>query len=103
MFKKQSNEINYVDLSRYNLKKNNVLEKLITTNSDLIIDCSKIIPKESLLIKLDDHQKKTIKCFVVIIQHKMQNKFINDFNFVPTKKEAYDFIYLERIQRDLGY
>ena len=102
MIKKQSKEINYIDFSRYNIKKNNVFEELIITNSDIIINCSKIIPNESLLIKLDSHQKKITKCFVVIIQPKMQNTFINNFNFVPTKKEAYDFVYFEQLQRDLG-
>ena len=103
MIKKQSKEINYIDFSRYNLKKNNVFEEIIITNSDIIINCSKIIPNESLLIKLDNHQKKITKCLVVIIPPKMQNTFINNFNFVPTKKEAYDFVYFEQLQRDLGY
>jgi len=103
MFKEQSEEINYMDFSRYNLKKNNVLDELLITNADLIIDCLKSIPKESLLVKLDDHQKKITKCFVVIISPKIQNTFTKDFNFVPTKKEAYDFVYLEQLQRDLGY
>ena len=103
MIKKQSKEINYIDFSRCNIKKNNVFEELIITNSDIIINCSKIIPNESLLIKLDNHQKKISKCLVVIIPPNMQNTFVNNFNFVPTKKEAYDFVYFEQLQRDLGY
>ena len=102
MFKKQSKEINYVDFGSFNNKQKQLLEELIIAKLDLIIDCSKIIPKESFLIKLAAHQKKITKCFVVIISSNIQNKFINNFNFVPTKKEAFDFVYYEQIQRDLG-
>ena len=101
MFKKQNKEINYVDLSSFDTNQNNLLDELIISKLDLIIDCSKIIPKESFLIKLAAHQKKITKCFVVIISSSIQDKFINNFNFVPTKKEAFDFVYFEQIQRDL--
>ena len=103
MFKKQNKEINYVDLSSFNTNQNNLLGELITTKLDLIIDCSKIVPKESFLIKLSAHQKKISRCFVVIISFSVKNRFIKNFNFVPTKKEAFDFVYFEQIQRDLGY
>lgn len=103
MFKKNTKEINYVNFNKLYLKKNNVLKELTISKSDLIINCSKIVPEESLLVKLDEHQKKITKCFVVIISTKIQNQFINDFNFVPTKKEAFDFVYLEQMQRELGY
>ena len=102
MFKKQNKEINYVDLSSFDTNQNNLLDELIFSKLDLIIDCSKIVPKESFLIKLAAHQKKITRCFVVIISSSIQNKFINNFNFVPTKKEAFDFVYFEQIQRDLG-
>ena len=102
MFKKQNKEINYVDLSSFDNQQNKMLEELIISKLDLIIDCSKIIPNESFLVKLAAHQKKITKCFVVIIASSIQNKFINNFNFVPTKKEAFDFVYFEQIQRDLG-
>ena len=101
MFKKQNKEINYVDLSSFNTNQNNLLEELITTKLDLIIDCSKIVPKESFLIKLAAHQKKISKCFVVIISSSVQNRFVKNFNLVPTKREAFDFVYFEQIQRDL--
>ena len=102
MLKKQNKEINYVNFSNFNNQQNKLLEELIISKLDLIIDCSKIIPKESFLIKLAAHQKKITKCFVVIISSSIENKFINNFNFVPTKKEAFDFVYFEQIQRDLG-
>ena len=101
MFNNQNKEINYVDFSSFNNEQNKLLEELMIAKLDLIIDCSKIIPKESFLIKLAAHQKKITKCFVVIISSSIQDKFINDFNFVPTKKEAFDFVYFEQIQRDL--
>ena len=103
MFRIKSKEINYVDFSSPKLKMNNLLKELTITKLDLIINCSKIIPKESMLIKLAEHQKKITKSFVVIIPSKTPNNFVKDFNFVPTKKEAYDFVYLEQIQRELGY
>ena len=102
MFNNQNKEINYVDFSSFNNEQNKLLEELMIAKLDLIIDCSKIIPKESFLIKLAAHQKKITKCFVVIISSSIQDKFINNFNFVPTKKEAFDFVYFEQIQRDLG-
>ena len=101
MFKKQNKEINYVDLSSFDTNQNNLLDELIISKLDLIIDCSKIVPKESLLIKLAAHQKKISKCFVVIISSSLQNRFIKNFNLVPTKREAFDFVYFEQIQRDL--
>ena len=101
MFNNQNKEINYVDFSSFNNEQNKLLEELMIAKLDLIIDCSKIIPKESFLIKLAAHQKKITKCFVVIISSSIQDKFINNFNFVPTKKEAFDFVYFEQIQRDL--
>ena len=102
MFNNQNKEINYIDFSSFNNEQNKLLEELMIAKLDLIIDCSKIIPKESFLIKLAAHQKKITKCFVVIISSSIQDKFINNFNFVPTKKEAFDFVYFEQIQRDLG-
>jgi hypothetical protein len=101
MFNNQNKEINYVDFSSFNNEQNKLLEELMIAKLDLIIDCSKIIPKESFLIKLAAHQKKITKCFVVIISSSIQDEFINNFNFVPTKKEAFDFVYFEQIQRDL--
>ena len=101
MFKKQNKEINYVDLSSFDTNQNNLLDELIFSKLDLIIDCSKIVPKESFLIKLAAHQKKISKCFVVIISSSVQNRFVKNFNLVPTKKEAFDFVYFEQIQRDL--
>ena len=102
MFNNQNKEINYVNFSSFNNQQNKLLEELMIAKLDLIIDCSKIIPKESFLIKLAAHQKKITKCFVVIISSSIQDKFINNFNFVPTKKEAFDFVYFDQIQRDLG-
>lgn len=101
MFKKQNKEINYVNFSSFNNQQNKLLKKLMIAKLDLIIDCSKIIPKESFLIKLAAHQKKISRCFVVIISFSVKNRFIKNFNFVPTKKEAFDFVYFEQIQRDL--
>jgi len=101
MFNNQNKEINYVDFSSFNNEQNKLLEELMIAKLDLIIDCSKIIPKESFLIKLAEQKKKITKCFVVIISSSIQDKFINNFNFVPTKKEAFDFVYFEQIQRDL--
>ena len=102
MLKKQRKGIVCAEFSNLNLKHDELLKELIISKSDLIIDCSKIIPNESVLIRLAEHQKKITKCFVVIIPPERQKILINDFNFVPTKKEAYDFVYFEQLQRDLG-
>ena len=102
MLKKQRKEIICVEFSSLNPNHSKLLKELTISKSDLIIDCSKIIPKESVLTRLSEHQKKITKCFVVIIPPERQKILINDFNFVPTKKEAYDFVYFEQLQRDLG-
>ena len=103
MLKKQREEIICLKFSSLNPKHNKLFKELTISKSDLIIDCSNITPKESVLTRLAEHQKKITKCFVVVISPEMQKIFINDFNFVPTKKEAYDFVYFEQLQRDLGY
>ncbi len=103
MLKKQRKEIICLKFSSFNPKQNELFKELTISKSDLIIDCSNIIPKESVLTRLAAHQKKINKCFVVVISPEMQKIFINDFNFAPTKKEAYDFVYFEQLQRDLGY
>ena len=103
MLKKQREEIICLKFSSLNPKHNKLFKELTISKSDLIIDCSNITPKESVLTRLAEHQKKINKCFVIVISPEMQKIFINDFNFVPTKKEAYDFVYFEQLQRDLGY
>ena len=88
MFKKQNKEINYVDFSNFNNQQNKLLEELIISKLDLIIDCSKIIPKESFLIKLAAHQKKITKCFVVIISSSIQKQVHQQFQFCTNKKRS---------------
>ena len=103
MIRKINEKINYIDFCETNFQKKLNFNELIITKSDLIINCSKVIPKESFLKKLAAHQNNINRSFVIIISSERDVKFNYDFNFVPTKKEAFDFVSLERIERDLDY
>ena len=99
MIRKINEKINYIDFCEINSQKKLIFNDLIISKSDLIINCSKVIPKESFLKKLAVHQSNINRSFVIIISSETDVKF----NFVPTKREAFDFVSLERIERDLDY
>ena len=103
MINKINEKINYIDFCENNSQKKIIFNELIITKSDIIINCSKFIPKESFLKKLAVHQSNINRSLVIIISSERDVKFNYDFNFVPTKKEAFDFVLLERIERDLDY
>ena len=103
MIRKINEKINYIDFCGRNSQKKLTFNELIITKSDLIINCTKVIPEESFLKKLAVHQSSINRSFVIIISSETDVKFNYDFNFVPTKKEAFDFVSLERIERDLDY
>ena len=103
MIRKINEKINYIDFCETDSQKKLTFNELIITKSDIIINCSKFIPKESFLKKLAVHQSNINRSLVIIISSERDVKFNYDFNFVPTKKEAFDFVSLERIERDLDY
>ena len=103
MIRKINEKINYIDFCETDSQKKLTFNELIITKSDIIINCSKFIPKESFLKKLAVHQSNINRSLVIIISSEKDVKFNYEFNFVPTKKEAFDFILLERIERDLDY
>ena len=103
MISKINEKINYIDFCETDSQKKLTFNELIITKSDIIINCSKVIPKESFLKKLAVHQSNINRSLVIIISSERDVKFNYDFNFVPTKKEAFDFVSLERIERDLDY
>ena len=41
------------------------------------------------------------KCFVIVISSDYNLKFNKEWNIVPSKNEAFDFIYFEKIQREI--
>ena len=103
MIRKINEKINYIDFCETDSQKKLTFNELIITKSDIIINCSKFIPKESFLKKLAVHQSNINRSLVIIISSERDVKFNYNFNFVPTKKEAFDFVSLERIERDLDY
>ena len=103
MIRKINEKINYIDFCEINSQKKLTFNELIITKSDLIINCTEVIPEESFLKKLAVHQSSINRSFVIIISSETDVKFNYDFNFVPTKKEAFDFVSLERIERNLDY
>ena len=48
-------------------------------------------------------QKQKNRCIVFILPLEQQINYPENWDFVPTKAEALDFIFLERMQRDLGF
>ena len=70
---------------------------------DLIIDCSKTIPKKSFLSEIWSFQKTHNRCFVIIIPLEQKTNYPESWDLVPTKQEALDLISFEQMQRELGF
>ena len=93
--------IGYTDFGDISENQKEFTEYLFKTRIDFIIDCSKVIPKKKFIKKLFVHQKNVQKCFVIVISSDYNLKFNKEWNIVPSKNEAFDFIYFEKIQREI--
>ena len=69
----------------------NLLIIYLKTRIDFIIDCSKICLEKIFIEKLFVHQNVN-KCFVIVISSDYNLKFNKEWNIIPTKIEAFDFI-----------
>jgi len=85
----------------------NQFQKLIKTlqidHQDLIVDCSICQPNFPLLKVIKSLQESVNRCLVVLLPADQQTDQSAEWNFVPTKIEALDFISFEQMQRDLGF
>jgi len=78
-------------------------QSLQNNDQDLIVDCSNCQPNFPLLKKIKSHQENVNRCLVLLLPVNQQTEQLGEWNFVPTKTEALDFISFEQMQRDLGY
>ena len=102
MIEQAGSEIGYINvetLAQHEMILNTLLESPI----DLIVDCSVKVLGLTFLNKIFTHQKKVKKCFVIVLPVELHNNYPETWDLVPTKKEALDFISFEQIQRDLGF
>jgi hypothetical protein len=78
-------------------------QSLQNNDQDLIVDCSNCQPNFPFLKKIKSHQENVNRCLVLLLPVNQQTEQLGEWNFVPTKTEALDFISFEQMQRDLGY
>jgi len=78
-------------------------QSLQNNDQDLIVDCSNCQPNFPLLKKIKSHQENVNRCLVLLLPVNQQTEQLGEWNFVPTKTEALDFISFEQMQRDLGF
>ena len=95
--------VGYTDFDKISDNQSELIEFLIKTKIDLIIDCIGVAPCKEFIEKIFDHQKSVKKCLVIVIPSDIKLKFNKEWNIVPTKIEAFDFISFEQIQREIGY
>ena len=95
--------IGYTDFEKISESQSEFMEYLIKTKIDFIIDCSGVAPRKEFIKKIFDHQKNVKKCLVIVILNEINLELNKEWNIIPTKIEAFDFISFEQIQRKIGY
>ena len=70
---------------------------------DLIIDCTKNVPDNTLLSEIYNFQIEQNRCFVIILPVEKQINFPDIWDLAPTKTEALDLISFGQIQRELNF
>ncbi len=95
--------IGYTDFAKIYENQLEFMKYFINTKIDFIIDCIEVAPKKEFIEKIFEHQKNVKKCLVIVIHNDINLKFNKEWNIIPTKIEAFDFISFEQIQREIGY
>ena len=95
--------IGYTNFEKISENQSDFIKYLIKTKIDFIIDCTELAPRKEFIEKIYEHQKNVKKCLVVVIANEINLKCNKEWNIIPTKIEAYDFISFEQIQREIGY
>ena len=99
----EENQIAFCNSTDFLKEEKNILIQLKEkSGKDLIIDCSFDILPLTVLKFIENFQRNSNYCFVVIIPLGMKHSYPSEWVVVPTKKEALDFIAFEQMQRDLG-
>ena len=103
MIQLESPDIGYLEAAAVSKNENQLFSKLQQLTVDLIVDCSSLVLSSEVLNSVKVHQDKIHRSFVVILPVEQQVQYPGDWNCVPTKTEALDFVTFEQMQRDLGF
>jgi hypothetical protein len=97
------NEIGNVKAEQLDQEKNICMVQLSGDKVfDLIIDCTNSLLDLSDLENIKAIIESKGRTLVVLVSKSDLDSLAMDWNVVPTRKEAQDFISFERMQRDLG-
>ena len=97
------NEIGNVKEEQLDQEKNTCMVQLSGDKVfDLIIDCTNSLLDLSDLENIKAIIESKGRTLVVLVSKSDLDSLAMDWNVVPTRKEAQDFISFERMQRDLG-
>ena len=102
MIKIEGSDIGLIDASNIDSEEN-CKKELVLLDLDIVFDFKNVVLKISFLEELYNYQKQKNRCIVFILPIEQQINYPENWDFVPTKAEALDFIFLERMQRDLGF
>lgn len=103
MIELESPDIGYLEAAAVGKNENQLFSKLQQLTVDLIVDCSSLVLSSEVLNSVKVYQDKINRSFVVILPVEQQVQYPGDWNCVPTKTEALDFVTFEQMQRDLGF
>ncbi|MCH1433076.1 MAG: hypothetical protein L7U54_02355 [Flavobacteriaceae bacterium] len=98
------NEIGNVTAEQLDQEKNICMEQLSGDQMfDLIIDCTNSPLDLTVLENIKAIIETRGRTLVVLVLKSDLDSLAMDWNVVPTREEAQDFISFERMQRDLGF
>ena len=98
------NEIGNVTAEQLDQEKNTCMEQLSADQTfDLIIDCTNSLLDLTVLENIKAIIESKGRTLVVLVLKSDLDSLAMDWNVVPTREEAQDFISFERMQRDLGF
>ena len=102
MLKTEEEGIGYLDAIYLN-NSDDINSVLKQKPLDLIIDCTKNVPDNTLLSEIYNFQIEQNRCFVIILPVEKQINFPDIWDLAPTKTEALDLISFGQIQRELNF
>lgn len=98
------NEIGNVTAEQLDQEKCICMEQLSGDQAfDLIIDCTNSLLDITVLKNIKGIIESKDRTLVVLVLKSDLDSLAMDWNVVPTREEAQDFISFERMQRDLGF